>query len=116
MSVDYNGRVFKAIENSSSGEVSGDTVFRYFQGEKVVWAEYGGGEIVRGFLIATVLEDGKLDARYQHVNRSGEIMTGVCSTTPEVLADGRLRLHEKWQWTSGDGSAGESVLEEVQVN
>jgi len=39
-------------------------------------------------------------------------MTGVCRTTPEQLPDGRLRLHETWHWTSGDGSAGSSVLEE----
>jgi hypothetical protein len=54
-----------------------------------------------------------LDARYQHVNTSGELMTGQCKSTPEVLPDGRLRLHESWRWTSGDMSEGRSVVEEV---
>lgn len=116
MRVDYNGRVFRAVENSSSGEVSDETRFRYFQEGDVVWAEYEGGDIVRGFLIAKVLEDGRLDARYEHVNGSGEIKTGICSTVPEILPDGRLRLYERWRWTSGDGSAGESMLEEIPVN
>jgi hypothetical protein len=25
-----------------------------------------------------------------------------------------LRLHEQWQWTSGDGSAGQSIVEEIR--
>ena len=51
--------------------------------------------------------------RYQHLNADGKLMTGTCISTPEELNDGRLRLHEKWQWTSGDVSKGESVIEEV---
>ena len=33
----------------------------------------------------------------------------------ELLPDGRIRLHEKWQWTSGDLSSGESVIEEIHA-
>jgi hypothetical protein len=51
--------------------------------------------------------------RYHHVNTSGELMTGVCVSTPEVLPTGKVRLHEKWQWTSGDQSKGESIIEEI---
>lgn len=40
-------------------------------------------------------------------------MTGRCHSVPEVLADGRIRLHEQWQWTSGNQSKGESVIEEI---
>jgi hypothetical protein len=29
------------------------------------------------------------------------------------LPSGRLQLHQKWQWTNGDLSKGESVVEEV---
>ena len=32
--------------------------------------------------------------RYHQVNDRGELMTGVCRSTPEVLPDGRIRLHE----------------------
>ena len=40
--------------------------------------------------------------------------TGICKSTPEILEDGRIRLHEKWQWTCGGGGAGESIVEEVK--
>ncbi|KAM5354203.1 hypothetical protein ACJ41O_000853 [Fusarium nematophilum] len=111
----YDGKTFGSASNTSNGEVGSDTRFHYHQDGNIVWAEYSGGSIVRGTLIATVAEgDNSLDMRYQHVNRAGELMTGRCRSTPEVLADGRLRMHEKWKWTSGDGSEGESVIEEVR--
>ncbi|PRY47233.1 hypothetical protein CLV58_101299 [Spirosoma oryzae] len=108
----YDGKTFRSVTNTANGEVSGDTLFQYHQEGTIVWAEYGGGSIVRGTLIATVAPDNSLDMRYQHVNTAGELMTGHCRTTPEQLPDGRLRLHERWQWTSGDGSSGESIIEE----
>jgi hypothetical protein len=50
--------------------------------------------------------------RYHHVNTNGELMTGICRSTPELLPSGKIRLHEEWQWTSGDGSKGKSIVEE----
>jgi len=64
-------------------------------------------------VIAKGLEDDSLDMRYQHINRKRELMTGVCRSTPEILPDGRIRLHETWQWTTGDLASGTSVLEEI---
>lgn len=111
--INYDRRRFRSVSNSETGEVGAGTLFEYHQRDGVVWATYEGGAIRFGTLIATVDEDGVLDMRYHHVNAAGELMTGRCRSTPEVLPDGRLRLHERWQWTSGDGSSGESVIEEV---
>lgn len=113
MKINYDNRVFKSVENSASGEVSGETTFYYHQKDEAVWAEYAGGAIVFGNLIARVLPDASLEMRYQHLNRKGELMTGKCVSTPEILPNGKIRLHEKWQWTSGDLSAGESIVEEI---
>jgi hypothetical protein len=99
--INYDNRFFASVQNSASGEVSSETVFHYHQRGDLVWAKYKGGEIVFGSL------------RYQHLNKQGELMTGKCFSTPEVLPDGRIRLHEKWQWTCGDFSSGESVVEEI---
>lgn len=113
--INYNGRKFATVQNSASGEVGADTVFYYHQEGDVVWAEYSGGEIVSGSLIAKCDAAGNLEMRYQHLNKQGELMTGKCRSTPEILPDGRVRLHEKWRWTSGDLSAGESVIEEIKT-
>ena len=112
--INYNGRVFRPVESSESGEAGSDTLFYYYQSGSVVWADYSGGAVLRGHLIAFAAPDGSLDMRYHHVNRSGELMTGICRSMPEVLADGRLMLNEEWQWTSGDRSTGSSRLEEVK--
>src|SRR5688572_3073841 len=112
--INYDNRFFAATENSASGEVSPATVFHYHQTDNLVWAEYKGGEIVFGSLIAKVGDEGNLEMRYQHLNKQGELMTGKCFSTPEITPDGRVRLHEKWQWTSGDFSSGESIIEEIQ--
>lgn len=48
------------------------------------------------------------------MNENGELRTGMCRSVPEVLSDGRIRLNERWKRTSGDGSSGESVVEEVR--
>ncbi len=110
--INYDNKKFASVENSESGEVSSETVFHYHQKDNLVWAEYAGGGIVFGNLIAKVDENGNLEMRYQHLNKQGELMTGICHSTPEILADGRIRLYEKWQWTSGDLSEGESIIEE----
>jgi len=111
--VHYDGRRFRSVENSSAGEVGPETVFDYRQEGDLVWATYRGEAVRFGTLVATADAEGRLDARYGHVNRSGELMTGECRTTPERLPDGRLRLHEEWRWTSGDRSSGTSVVEEI---
>lgn len=111
--IDYNNRVFKSVSNSKTGEVSSETTFHYRQKDNLVWAEYAGGKIIFGTLIAKVLDDDLLEMSYQHLNKSGELMTGKCLSTPEIMENGRIRLHEKWQWTSGDLSAGESIVEEI---
>ena len=112
-SMDYDGRRFRSVENSETGEVGPETVFAYRQDGNVVSATYEGGGVRSGVLIATADGEGNLDARYGHVNASGGLMTGECRTKPEVLPDGRLRLREEWRWTSGDGSSGRSVVEEI---
>ncbi|MBC7932606.1 MAG: n-acetylglutamate synthase [Rubrivivax sp.] len=114
--INYNERTFAAVSNSEGGEVSSETIFHYRQEGDVVWATYAGGEVAFGTLVAKALGDGSLDMRYSHVNLRGELMTGVCRSTPEVLPDGRLRLHERWRWTCGDFSGGESVVEEFKLN
>lgn len=90
-----------------------DTVFEYRQLDDVAWATYSGGGVRFGTLIATVAADGQLDMRYHHVNNAGVLCTGACRSRPEILPDGRIRLHESWEWTSGREGVGASIVEEV---
>ncbi len=111
--IDFDDRTFASVTNSESGDVGSGTTFHYHQQGDIVWATYQGGVVARGTLIALVLKDGSLDMRYQHVTADGAIKTGTCQSRPEILVDGRIRLHERWQWTEGGTEAGESIVEEI---
>ena len=111
--INYDKRVFKTVSNSETGEVSSETIFYYHQKGNVVWAEYEGGEIIFGNLIARVYEDDSLEICYQHLNMKGGFMTGKGVSKPEILENGKIRLHEKWQWTCKDFASGESIVEEI---
>jgi hypothetical protein len=111
--INYDGKVFRPVQNTENGETDAETIFQYRQNGAIVTAEYQGGNIVYGHLVALVDSEGKLDMRYHQVNRAGELMTGVCRSTPEILPDGKIRLHERWRWTSGDLSEGSSLVEEL---
>lgn len=114
ITIQYHNRYFRAVSNSATGEVDDRTVFHYRQDGDIVWATYQGGQVRFGTLVARKHADGTLDMRYQHINLAGDIMTGECQSQPELLADGRLRLHESWQWTCGDRTSGNSVIEEFR--
>ena len=68
---------------------------------------------IRDSLIGLVDKNGNIDMRYHHINDKNEIMTGICKSIPEILENGKIRLLEKWQWTSGSRSKGESIIEEI---
>ena len=65
-------------------------------------------------MIGTVSADGALEFYYQHINDERTIRCGKCYSTPEMLEDGRIRLHETWQWLDDDASSGTSVVEEIR--
>lgn len=111
--INYDRRIFRSVSNTPNGEVTGETLFHYAQDGDIVTGTYSGGAILQGTLIATVNENGVLDMRYAHVNITGELMTGVCRSVPELLEDGRIRLHETWRWTCADEDAGSSIVEEL---
>ena len=109
--IDYNDKIFKPIENTENGETSNETVFLYKQVGNILTSEYSGGKIKKGHLIGLVDENGNINMRYHQVNNNGEIMTGICKSNPEILENGKIRLHENWQWTSGNKSKGKSIIE-----
>jgi len=111
--MNYHNKIFKSVQNSDNGEVSSATIFRYYQQDNVLWAEYSGGSIIKGNIIGKVSAEGLIEMRYQHLSDDHSFKTGICHSTPELTEDGRIRLHENWQWTCGDESKGQSIIEEV---
>jgi hypothetical protein len=84
---------------------------RYHQEGTLVWAEFTGGRVRTGRLVGTCSADGTINAAYCQVMTDGRVISGTCVSTPDRLADGRLRLTERWR--RSDGSIGVSRIEEV---
>jgi hypothetical protein len=111
--INYHNKKFKPISNTENGETSSETIFHYKQIGNILTSEYAGGQIKQGHLIGLVDKKGEIEMRYHQVNANNVLMTGKCHSVPEVLANGKICLHESWHWTSGDLSAGNSILEEI---
>lgn len=108
----YDGKNFIPFKNAENGEVDEETLFTYHQYDNVLWAEYSGGEIIRGNLVGTVDENGELDFYYQHLNEQKHIRIGICHSVPRILENGKIQLTEKWQWLNGDKTKGTSIIVE----
>ncbi|MFT9669004.1 hypothetical protein ACMZ5F_31390 [Streptomyces rhizosphaericola] len=111
MARSLDGLVLSPVADQAPGQVGTRTRFTYHEENGRIWAEYAGGDVVHGHLVGTRHGDG-LDFRYVQLKQDGTTSSGHCLSTVTERADGRVRLEERWEWESQEGS-GTSVVEEV---
>jgi hypothetical protein len=104
----YDGRIFTPVGFDGDGA---PPTGRYAQDGDLVTAEFSGAHLLAGRLVGRCGADGRIDAAYCQVMADGRVVAGRCESTPSVLADGRLRLTERWR--RDDGSTGVSQIEEL---
>ena len=110
-SLDFTGRRMRVRATDAVGVVSDETVLVFEQAGQVVSARYRGGSIVDGYLIG-LLQENILSFRYVQADKNGRLDAGVSTGTIEILADGRLRLIEEFEWITRNGK-GTNVFEEM---
>ena len=109
---DYDGRVFRSTAAETS--LGADTPVGYYhQRADLVWAEFAGGKVRAGRLTGTCDPDGTIRFVYGQVLTDGRMVAGECVSTPEILADGRIRLREQWRRFDAHESRGVSFIEEI---
>jgi len=106
--IDYDGRRFRAAGHGEQAPVA-----TYRQRGDLVWADFGGGAVRRGSLTGLCARDDSIEFTYTMVLTDGEVLAGRCRSTPEVLPDGRVRLHEQWERYGRHAATGTSELEEI---
>lgn len=111
--INYHNKKFKAVSNSENGELSKNFIFDYKQEANIISCIYSGGTILKGQLLGMVSDKGIINMSYHQINLKGELQTGICTSIPKILANGKIQLNETWQWTNGDKSKGTSVLIEI---
>lgn len=108
--ISLDNRTLVGVANTDAGEVSEETRFEFEQAGERIYAQYSGGDILDGHLVGT-FDGSEWDIRYSQINSAHETASGHSVGTVELLADGRVRVEDEWEWESQEG-AGESVLEE----
>jgi len=88
-------------------------VAAYHRDGELVWAEFAGGEVRRGSLAGTCGPDGVLDFACSMVLDGGRVVSEHSVSTPEVLPDGRIRLHERWERFGAHAEQGTSRIGEI---
>ena len=111
MTRSLDGLVLAPVTDQAPGQVDTRTRFTYHEKDGEIWAEYTGGDVVRGRLVGTRAGD-RLDFRYVQLKTDGTTSSGHCVAQVAELPDGRVRLEETWEWESQPGS-GNSVVEQV---
>ncbi|MEP3208915.1 MAG: hypothetical protein ABJN95_06990 [Maribacter sp.] len=93
----FNNKLFSLVENSEKGSATAKTIFEYKQEESLVTADYHGGGIKYGKIIA-ILENDVLHMRYQCVTDDGELKAGKAIAQVSLTTHDKLRLKLNWEW------------------
>jgi len=103
----FHNKIFFLLENSESGKVNSDTVFNYKQKGNIVTADYSGGIIKYGKIIAT-LENDILNMIYQCVTTENELKAGKAIAKISLTKEHKILLQLNWQWLNGNQEKGVS--------
>lgn len=108
--MNLHGLSFRVTSTAAQGVVSSETQLDLTQVGPRIFGRYGGGSIRRGCLVGT-LDGTTLRFRYAQTERSGHVHGGRSVCELERLADGRLRLTERFTWETRAGT-GVNIFEQ----
>jgi hypothetical protein len=95
--LNFNNKTFSLIENSENGKVNSDTIFEYKQDGNLVTADYFGGTIRYGKIIAE-LKDNKLKMLYQCLTTENELKAGKADAEISLTENNKIKLRLNWEW------------------
>jgi len=110
---DFNNKRFALIQNSENGQVNTETVFNYKQDGNLVTADYFGGTIKYGKIIADLKED-KLHMLYQCLTTDNELKAGKALAQITLTKNGKIKLSLDWEWLTNGNDKGKSEYIEIE--
>lgn len=93
--INLNERIFGLRANSETGEASTETLFYYKQEGDLVTAEYYGGSIKYGKIIAKFAYEENLEMLYQCITVEGELKAGRAEATVSLNSDNKSPIRLK---------------------
>jgi hypothetical protein len=111
--INFNNKIFSLIQNTDKGRVDSETIFEYKQDGDLVTADYFGGAIKYGRIIAK-LEGDKLNMLYQCLTTSNELKAGKATAKITFTDNGKLKLSLDWEWLTNEDEKGQSEYVEIE--
>ncbi|PKB17357.1 hypothetical protein [Flavobacterium sp. 5] len=109
----FNNKKFALIQNTESGEVNSETVFEYSQDGNLVTADYFGGTIKYGKIIADLKGD-ELNMLYQCLTTDNLLKAGKAIAKISLTDSGKIKLSLNWEWLTDGSEKGKSEYIEVE--
>nr|WP_314896612.1 hypothetical protein [uncultured Flavobacterium sp.] len=110
---DFNNKKFALIQNSESGQVNLETVFEYKQVSNFVTADYFGGTIKYGKIIADLKGD-ELNMLYQCLTTDNLLKAGKAIAKISLTGGGKIKLSLDWEWLTNGNEKGKSEYIEIE--
>lgn len=109
----FNNKRFALIQNSDSGQVNSETVFEYKQEGNLVTADYFGGTIRYGKIIAAFKDD-ELNMLYQCLTTDNELKAGKAIAKISLTDSGKTKMNLNWEWLTNGNEKGTSEYIEIE--
>ena len=101
----FNNKTFSVLDNSENGKVNSETIFKYKQEGHLVTADYSGGTIKYGKIIAH-LSNKTLKMLYQCITTENELKSGKAIAKISLTKEKKIKLHLNWEWLGDDNGSG----------
>ena len=92
--------------------MNNDTIFEYKQNGNLVTADYFGGTIKYGKIIADLQVD-KLNMLYQCLTTDNELKAGKAIAEISVSENEKIKLKLNWEWLTNGNDKGTSEYIEI---
>jgi hypothetical protein len=110
----FNNKRFALIQNSDNGQVNTETIFNYKQDDNLVTADYFGGTIRYGKIIAELKGD-ELNMLYQCLTTDNQLKAGKALAQIALTENGKMKLSLNWEWLTNANDKGKSEYIEIEL-
>lgn len=110
---DLNNKKFVLLQNSENGAVNAETIFEYKQDGNLVTADYFGGTIRYGKIIAEI-EGDQLNMLYQCLTTDNQLKAGKAMAIISLTEEGKMKLTLDWEWLTNGNDKGKSEYIETK--
>lgn len=108
-----DGIKMNVIQTAENGVVNHETIFSFSQKDDIVFAEYQGGKISKGFLVGKLSFQNQLEFCYCQLQVDGKLDNGVSTCQLYKNENEKITLTEHFEWKSRPGEFGTNVFQEL---